>query len=68
MTLRHFKYIFFFMAYFVYQNVFIVFNAYCKSLIKTSQCHLDVLTTIFHYLSIKKIVVNITDFPVPFKI
>ena len=57
----------FFVAYFFYWNLFIVFNAYFKSLIK------KVWTSLrcpYYYLLLlmKKIVVNITDFPAPLKI
>ena len=55
------------MAYFVYQNLFIVFNAYFKSLIKKVSTSLG-CPNYFRLLFIKKIVVNITDFPAPFKI
>ena len=64
--LRHFKKNFF-RVYFVYQNLFIVFNAYLKSLIKKVSMSLG-CTYYYILLFIKKIVVNITDFPAPFKI
>ena len=54
------------MGYFVYQYFSIVIYEYILiSKSRKSQHSSDVLTTIFYYLS--RIVVNITDFPAPFK-
>ena len=55
------------MVYFVYQNLFVVFNTYCKSLIKKVSMSLG-CPYCYLLLFIKKIAVNITNFPEPFKI